>query len=589
MKKGHSQIFRVLSYVKPHWYLILASTVAGILKLTLPLILPQVVKYFTDVVLMPNTTFTHDEQVYEVVKWTLILLALYTIVYIPAAFVRQIGATEVSNRIMNTMRCQLYEHLQKMSAKFHQEYKSGNLVTRINSDVEGVHTFIWNVATNVWIDGIVLIIYIILMGSMNIPLTIIACIALPTSVIITKKIRAHIRSNSKKVQANISEISGYMQERMTGYSTVRLFNMEQYEKKKFDEYSNLIYQYNKKTNNFFSLGEAVNGSFAEIISTIIVGLSALFIIGGQMTIGELIVFESYLSYFMTPLRRFAELNVSYAQSIAKIERVFEILDMPVNIQDANDAIEFKFNEPMNISFKDVYFKYESEQPNWNIANLSLSIYEGERVAIVGSSGCGKTTLISLLTRFYDVNKGSIWIGNNDIKHYKLNSIYQQMGMVFQDTIIFSGTIEENIRYGKPDASKEEVENAAKLANAYDFIMNSPNQWQTVLGERGIGLSGGQKQRIAIARIFLRNPRLLILDEATSALDSESERFVQQALDQLMEGRTSIVIAHRLSTIVNADKIVVMDNGQIVEIGTHQELLEKSGRYAQLYKMQFTLT
>lgn len=589
MKKGHSQIFRVLSYVKPHWYLILASTVAGILKLTLPLILPQVVKYFTDVVLMPNTTFTHDEQVYEVVKWTLILLALYTIVYIPAAFVRQIGATEVSNRIMNTMRCQLYEHLQKMSAKFHQEYKSGNLVTRINSDVEGVHTFIWNVATNVWIDGIVLIIYIILMGSMNIPLTIIACIALPTSVIITKKIRAHIRSNSKKVQANISEISGYMQERMTGYSTVRLFNMEQYEKKKFDEYSNLIYQYNKKTNNFFSLGEAVNGSFAEIISTIIVGLSALFIIGGQMTIGELIVFESYLSYFMTPLRRFAELNVSYAQSIAKIERVFEILDMPVNIRDANDAIEFKFNEPMNISFKDVYFKYESEQPNWNIANLSLFIYEGERVAIVGSSGCGKTTLISLLTRFYDVNKGSIWIGNNDIKHYKLNSIYQQMGMVFQDTIIFSGTIEENIRYGKPDASKEEVENAAKLANAYDFIMNSPNQWQTVLGERGIGLSGGQKQRIAIARIFLRNPRLLILDEATSALDSESERFVQQALDQLMEGRTSIVIAHRLSTIVNADKIVVMDNGQIIEIGTHQELLEKSGRYAQLYKMQFTLT
>lgn len=251
MKKNHSQIFRVLSYVKPHWYLIIASTLAGILKLTLPLILPQVVKYFTDVVLMPNTTFTHDEQIYEVVKWTLILLVLYTVVYIPAAFVRQIGATEVSNRIMNTMRCQLYEHLQKMSAKFHQEYKSGNLVTRINSDVEGVHTFIWNVATNVWIDGITLIIYITLMASMNVSLTIIACIALPTSIIITKKIRAHIRSNSKKVQANISEISGYMQERMTGYSTVRLFNMEQYEKRKFDGYSNLIYQYLKKTNKFF--------------------------------------------------------------------------------------------------------------------------------------------------------------------------------------------------------------------------------------------------------------------------------------------------------------------------------------------------
>ena len=586
MKKNKSQIFRVLSYVKPHWYLIIVATVAGILKLTLPLILPQVVKYFTDVVLVPNTTFTHEAQIYEVVKWTFILLVFYTIVYIPAAFIRQRGATEVSNRIMNTMRCQLYEHLQTMSAKFHQEYKSGNLVTRINSDVEGVHIFIWNVATNVWIDGIVIIIYIILMGSMNIPLTIIACIALPTSVIITKKIRAHIRSNSKQVQANISEISGYMQERMTGYSTVRLFNMEQYEKRKFDGYSNLIYQYLKKTNKFFSLGEAINGSFSEVISTIIVGLSALFIIGNQMTIGELIVFQSYLSYFMTPLRRFAELNVSYAQSIAKIERVFEILDMPADIRDAEDAIDFEPDEPANIQFKNVYFKYELEQKNWNLSNLNLSINEGERVAIVGSSGCGKTTLISLLTRFYDVNKGSICIGNNDIKHYKLSSVYHQMGMVFQDTIIFSGTIEENIRYGKQDASQKEIEKAAKLANAYDFIMNSPNKWQTILGERGIGLSGGQKQRIAIARIFLRNPRILILDEATSALDSESELLVQQALDQLMKGRTSIVIAHRLSTIINADKIVVMDNGEIVEIGTHKDLLEKNGRYAELYNLQY---
>lgn len=305
-----------------------------------------------------------------------------------------------------------------------------------------------------------------------------------------------------------------------------------------------------------------------------------------MTIGELIVFESYLGYFMTPLRRFAELNVSYAQSIAKIERVFEILDMPVDIRDSENAIDFELDEPVNIHFKNVYFKYELEQQNWNISNVNLSINEGERVAIVGSSGCGKTTLVSLLTRFYDVNKGSIWIGNNDIKHYKLSTIYQQMGMVFQDTIIFSGTIEENIRYGKQDASQKEVEKAAKLANAYDFIMNSPNKWQTILGERGIGLSGGQKQRIAIARIFLRNPRLLILDEATSALDSESEQLVQQALDQLMEGRTSIVIAHRLSTIVNADKIVVMDNGEIIETGTHKDLLEKNGRYAELYKLQF---
>jgi len=579
-------ILRVLSYIKPHWYLILASTIAGIVKLTLPLLLPQAVKYFTDVVLTENSIFTLTQQKYEIIKVILLLLALFIVVYIPAVYIRQIGATEVSNRIMNTMRCQVYEHLQKMSARFHQEYKSGNLVTRINSDVEGVHTFVWSVATNIWIDGIVVVIYLIIMASMNITLTIIAAIVLPLSVIITKKIRMYIRSSSKNVQENISEIAGYMQERMTGYATVKLFNMEQFEKDKFDGFSNLIYKYMKKTNRFFSLGESVNASLSEVISTIIVGLSALFIIDQQMTIGDLIVFESYLGFFMTPLRRFAELNVSYARSIAQIERVFEILDMPADICDSENAIPFEANMPMHIDFKNVYFKYNPDNENWNLSDVNFSIHEGERVAIVGSSGCGKTTLISLLTRFYDVNEGGIFIGKKDIRDYRIDTLYRQMGMVFQDTTIFSGTIEENVRYGKQDTSLQELEAAAKRANAYEFIINSPNQWQTVLGERGIGLSGGQKQRIAIARIFLRNPRLLILDEATSALDSESEQLVQQALDQLMEDRTSIVIAHRLSTIVNADRIIVMEDGKIVEIGTHSQLLQKNGRYAKLYAFQF---
>ena len=241
---------------------------------------------------------------------------------------------------------------------------------------------------------------------------------------------------------------------------------------------------------------------------------------------------------------------------------------------------------LSIVFKHINFKYNETQDEYTLSDINFCINSGEHVALVGSSGCGKTTLVNLLTRFYDVTDGEILINNHNIKDYSLESLYQNLGMVFQDVSLFSESIEENIRYGKLKASKEDIEMAAKAANAHNFIINTPNKYETLLGERGIGLSGGQKQRIAIARVFLKNPRILILDEATSALDSESENLVQQSLDQLMSGRTSIIIAHRLSTIINADKIIVMEKGKIVETGTHKELIVKNGRYTELYRMQF---
>lgn len=588
MKKTDKQhpALRTILYVKPYWYLILASTVAGVIKLTLPLILPQVLKYFTDEVLAAGSVFTTQQKIYEVNKWLLIMLFLYICIYIPAAFIREAGSQEVSNRIMHTMRCQLYDHLQLMSARFHQENKSGALVTRIGSDVTQVHEFIWSVATNIWIDSIILVVYLYLMLRINIFLTIVSFITLPISVITTKKIRAMIRKGSRQVQNKTADIAGYMQERMSGYAVVKLFHMEEKEKQQFGRISDSIYRYGRKRNRFSSLGVAITSSFSEVISAVIVCLSALIIIKGEMTIGDMIVFYSYLGYLITPLRRFAELNVTYARSIAGIERVYEILDTPPDIVEKEDAVPLSPDDCMNIEFQHVVFGYNTESSAPNINDISFTIREGEKIALVGSSGCGKTTIVNLLARFYDIDDGRILIAGKPLQEYTLSSLYDQMGMVFQDTILFSGTIEENLRYGKPDASMAELEAAAKAANAYDFIMKTPDGFNTMLGERGIGLSGGQKQRLSIARVFLRNPRLLILDEATSALDSESEGLVQEALDNLMQNRTSIVIAHRLSTIVNVDKIIVMDKGEIVETGRHEELLKRNGRYTELYHMQF---
>lgn len=585
-KKNMHPALRTLTYIKPHWYLILVSTIAGVIKLTLPLILPQVMKYFTDTLLPASSALTAEQKMTEIFKWLIILLFLYIAVYIPATFFREAGAQEVSNRVMHTMRCELYAHLQHMGARFHQENKSGSLVTRINSDVEQVHGFIWSVATNIWIDSIILVIYLGLMFPINVTLTIVAAVTLPISVITTKKIRAHIRKSSQKAQSEISDISGYLQERMAGFAVVKLFHMEEPEKKQFGHISETIYRYTKRRNCFSSLGIAITGSFSEVISSIIVCLSAMYIVRGEMSIGDMIVFYSYLGYLITPLRRFAELNVTYARSIAGIERVYEILDTEPDIVEKEDAIALPSNSNMNIQFDHVSFSYDRESHIQNIKDISFSVHEGEKIALVGSSGCGKTTIVNLLARFYDIDSGVISIDGHNITDYTLASLYTQMGMVFQDTILFSGTIAENLRYGKPDATIEEMTTAAKAANAYDFIMKAPDGWDTLLGERGIGLSGGQKQRLSIARVFLRNPRLLILDEATSALDSESEELVQNALDNLMENRTSIIIAHRLSTIINVDKIIVMDKGEIVEVGTHEDLLAKNGRYTELYNMQF---
>ncbi len=588
MKSNNSSLLRIINYIKPYWYLILLSTFAGVIKLSLPLILPKTVKYFTDVVLISSISAENKTNI--IIKCGVFLLLIYVFLYIPACYFRNIGAAEVGNRVMHKMRCEVYNHLQKMSASFHVRNKSGDLITRINNDVEQVFNFIWNIATNIWIDSIMIIIYLYFMLTTNVSLTIIAVITLPISIIATRKLREKINKYSKNVQGNIASISGYMQERMAGFSTIKLFGLEKYESEKFKNHSEKIYHSTLRTQQLFAFCDGITSASMEIISSVIVCMAAYYIIHIKMTVGDLVCFYLYLGYFVTPIRRFSDLTVNYAKSLAGIERVFEMLDTPIDIKEDEHALDLTqtllSDSKLSIDFNHVYFKYNASQEKYTLSDINFRIEDGEHIAIVGSSGCGKTTLVNLLTRFYDVSDGEILINNHNIKDYTLNSLYQNFGMVFQDISLFSESIEENIRYGKLDATSDEIINAAKAANAHSFIINTPDKYETLLGERGIGLSGGQKQRIAIARVFLKNPRIIILDEATSALDSESESLVQKSIDKLMSGRTSIIIAHRLSTIINADKIIVMDKGKIIEAGTHNELISHNSRYAELYNLQF---
>ena len=582
-----NSLVRIMKYIKPHWHLILISTLAGVIKLSLPLLLPKTVKYFTDVVFISPAT--DAEKMDIIIKCCISLSLLYIFLYIPACYFRNTGAAEAANRVMHKMRCEVYDHLQKMSASFHVKNKSGDLITRINNDVEQVFNFIWNIATNVWIDFIMIIIYLYFMLTTNIVLTFIAAAALPVSVAATRKLREKINKYSKKVQGSLSSISGYMQERMSGFATIKLFGLEEHESEKFTSHSNSIYHGTLRTQQLFALCDGITSASMEIISTAVVCAAASCIVRVKMSVGDLICFYLYLGYFVTPIRRFSDLTVNYSKSLAGIERVFEMLDTPVDICEAQQPVDLLHTVPLggaqSIEFRHVYFKYDLSQKDYTLSDINLNIKSGEHIAIVGSSGCGKTTLVNLLTRFYDVTEGSILINGHNIKDYSLKSLYQNFGMVFQEVSLFSETIAENIRYGNLNAATEEIENAAKAANAHSFIISLPEKYDTLLGERGVGLSGGQKQRIAIARVFLKNPQILILDEATSALDSESETLIQQSLDKLTEGRTSVIIAHRLSTVLNADKIVVMDKGKIIETGTHCELIEKNGRYAKLYRMQ----
>jgi subfamily B ATP-binding cassette protein MsbA len=393
-----------------------------------------------------------------------------------------------------------------------------------------------------------------------------------------------VKNNSKEVQNEIAEMIGIAQERISGFAVVQAFAREKFEQSYFFKECRRLLNSSDTNARLSSLNTTAIGFLTGIAPVLVVWVGGRLILNNKLTIGEMIVFFTYLGQFYTPLNRFSELNMVYATSMAAIDRVFELFDVKADVIEKNDALECSIDLKGEIEFKNVNFEYEKGK--LALKDININIKSGQKIAIVGTSGCGKSTLINLIPRFYDTTNGIITIDGIDVRNYKLKSLRECIGMVLQETILFSGTLKENILYANLNAKDEDIVRATKAANAYDFIQALPDKLRTEVGEKGVKLSGGQKQRIALTRVFLKNPKILIFDEATSALDSESENLIQEALERLMKGRTTIIIAHRLTTVVDADVILVMDKGEIKEQGRHEELLQRKGLYKHLFDEQF---
>lgn len=575
-------IKRYLQFVKPYKYRIFATIIVGIIKFGIPMLIPLLIKYAIDGVIN-NHALTTDEKVHHLTIAIGIALFIFVIVRPPIEFIRQYLAQWTSNKILYDIRKKLYNHLQALSARFYANNQVGQVISRVINDVEQTKDFILTGLMNIWLDCITIIIALSIMFFLDVKLTLAALFIFPFYILTVYVFFGRLRKLTRERSQALAEVQGFLHERVQGISVVKSFAIEDNEAKNFDKKNtNFLTRALKHTRwNAYSF-DAIN-TVTDIGPIIVIGVGAYLAISGSITVGTLAAFVGYLELLFGPLRRLVASFTTLTQSFASMDRVFQLIDEDYDIKNGVGAQPIEIKQG-RIDIDHVSFQYnDNETPI--LKDINLSIEKGETVAFVGMSGGGKSTLINLIPRFYDVTSGQILIDGHNIKDFLTGSLRNQIGLVQQDNILFSDTVKENILLGRPTATDEEVVEAAKMANAHDFIMNLPQGYDTEVGERGVKLSGGQKQRLSIARISLNNPPILILDEATSALDLESESIIQEALDVLSKDRTTLIVAHRLSTITHADKIVVIENGHIVETGTHRELIAKQGAYEHLYSIQ----
>lgn len=574
-------ILRFLPYFKPYTKILVIDLFCATLTTLCEIVLPMIMRYIT------NTAM--EDVALLSVKTILCLGILYLVLRITDSFANYYMASRghiMGAKIETDMRRDAYTHLQKLSNSYFNNTKVGQIMGRITSDLFDITEFAHHCPEEVFIAAIKIIVSFAILSHINLYLTLLVFVFVPIMVVVCRKINKKMRRAFADQRYQIGELNANIEDTLLGQKVVKAFANEELEIEKFEKGNTKFYNIKKYTYKIMGLFQTSTRVFDGLMYLAIIIGGGLFLINGKILPGDMVAYVMYVSTLITTIRKIIEFTEQFQRGMTGIERFLQIVNSDIEIFDEPDAKNL-ISPKGNITFENVSFEYPDDH-NEVFNNLNLCVHPGEKVAIVGPSGGGKTTLCNLIPRFYDPSGGKIKIDGHDIKEYTLKSLRQNIGMVQQDVYLFSGTVYENIAYGKPGATMQEVTDAAKRAGADEFISKLKNGYDTYVGERGVKLSGGQKQRISIARVFLKNPPIIILDEATSALDNESEFEVAKSLNELSKGRTTITIAHRLSSIKKSDRILVLTGDGIVESGNHEELIKQGGLYFKFYTMADSL-
>ncbi len=569
---------KFIPYYKPYIVVFLLDLVAASILSVIDLVFPQLLRVLRGTLFLE----TPDKIISGVIKLAILLLLMYTVRFLCKHYVTYQGHM-MGARMESGMRSDLFEKFEQFSFSYYDKNNTGEMMSKLVSDLFDISELAHHGPENIFISVVKLIGSFIILMTMNVPMTLILAVIVCCMAVFSFRQNGIMRKTFFDNRKKIAGINSSLQDTLGGIRVVKSFTGEDIEKEKFDR-SNEAFLESKKANyKTMALFFSGNNFFDGLMYIAVIFFGGIFIAKGTLSVEDLAVYALYINVFIAPVHILIEFTEQLQKGAAGFQRFRDVMDVVPEIQDAPDA-EVLTDCKGDVDYEDVSFSYDEDEERV-LSHIDLHVDAGKRIAIVGPSGGGKSTLCSLLPRFYDVTKGAVKVDGKDVRKLTQKSLRGVIGIVQQDVYLFNGTVRENIAYGKQGASLDEIIDAAKKADLHDFISSLPNGYDTLVGERGARLSGGQKQRISIARVFLKNPPILILDEATSALDNESERYIQQSLDKLSDGRTTITIAHRLSTIRNADEIIVLDSDGIQEKGNHKELLAKDGIYAKYYKMQ----
>ncbi|RVU53803.1 ABC transporter ATP-binding protein [Anaerosphaera multitolerans] len=565
----------VLPYFKKYKNILFLDLLCAGLTTVSEMVLPLILRYLSNV----GMYHFNDLTLSLILRLAFLFIILKIIDLVAGYYMTSVGHI-MGAKIETDMRADLYSHLQTMSDSFYNETKIGVLMSRITNDLFDITEFSHHVPEEYFIGGLKILVSLFILLNINVKMTLLIYLMIPIMIFFANKYQRRMKNAQKKQRVQVGNFNSSIEDSLLGVRVVKSFANEDIELEKFEDQNNKFLDIKEEYYKSMAGFNTVTKLFDGLMYLILILTGGYFMMKREIEAGDLLAYVMYVTSLLNTVKRIVEFTEQFQKGLTGIERFEEIMNEKSDIVDSENAVEIGKVQGQ-IEFKDVTFKYEVDTENV-LEHFNLKIKPGGNIALVGPSGAGKTTICNLIPRFYDVNNGEVLVDGKNVKDIKLKSLRDNIGIVQQDVYLFSGTVLDNIRYGKPGATDEEVLRASDLAGATEFIEKLPEKFNTYVGERGLKLSGGQKQRISIARVFLKNPPILILDEATSALDNKSEQIVQESLEELSKGRTTITIAHRLTTVQNADEIIVMEDRKIIERGNHEELMDKRGRYYDLY-------